>query len=171
VEIKFCRRCGAGLTQKGVGRYICTNNHELFYKTSGVAVGLLLVDQTNRALLSVRGIDPGKGKLDIPGGFVEFGETLEQAVAREIKEELTLEAGQYGDPQYLLSSMNEYPYDGEVLYPYDVFFWTRISVGATITPQDDVADAKWFKLETLNPEDFAFDTSRRALKLLKQKLI
>lgn len=171
MEVNFCRRCGASLTKKEEGRYICANNHELFYKTGGgLAIGLLLVDESNRLLLATRAINPGKGKLDVPGGFVEFGETLEQAVAREIKEELGLEPSQYSEPQYLISNMNQYPYGGEILYPFDVFFWARMPAGVQVTPQDDVADAQWFNLETFNSELLAFDNARRAIKLLKQKI-
>lgn len=168
MEIKFCRRCGAPLTQKETGRYRCSNGHELFYKSGGVAIGLFLVDESNRVLLCVRGIDPGKGKLDVPGGFVEFGETLEEAIAREIQEELALAPNQYGRPQYLLSGMNEYPYAGEVLYPYDMFFWARANANLAIIAQDDVADAQWVSLDAINPDDFAFDTARMALGVLER---
>lgn len=171
MEIKFCRRCGAPVTQQGAGRYICTNDHELFYKAASIATGLFLVDENNHVLLSVRGIEPHKGTLDVPGGFVEFGESLEEGIAREIKEELGLAPDQYDTPQYLSGGMNEYPYGGETLYPYDILFWARTTSGVRIAAQDDIADAQWHNLETLNPEDFSFKTARYAIKLLKEKVL
>lgn len=172
MEIKFCRRCAAPLTkQASEGHYRCQNGHELFYKTGGVAIGLFLVDKNNRVLLATRGIDPDKGKQDVPGGFVEFGETLEQTVAREIQEELAITPDQYETPQYLIGTPNTYQYDGELLYPYDVFFWARTKGDIALSAHDDVSDVQWYNLETFNPDDFAFDSSRRALRRLKEVLV
>jgi 8-oxo-dGTP diphosphatase len=47
--------------------------------------GVLVVD--GRLLLVRRGREPEKGKLALPGGIVEYGETTEEAVVRELKEE------------------------------------------------------------------------------------
>ena len=64
--------------------------------------GVLLID--GKLLLVRRGREPEKGKLALPGGIVEYGETTEEAVAREIKEETGIDTrtvrllGVYSDP-------------------------------------------------------------------------
>lgn len=170
MEVSFCRRCAAPVTKKAEGWYVCRGGHELFYKNSGVAVGMLLVNDNNQLLLATRAIEPDKGKLDAPGGFVELGESLEDAIARELNEELGLDRNDYTTPRYVLSGSNVYPYQGEVQHPYDVFFWARMRGEVTLHPRDDISEAEWFTLDTFNPDSLAFDTTRRALAVLKEIL-
>jgi len=55
--------------------------------TPTVAVGAIVFDRDGRVLLVERGSPPGAGLWSVPGGKVEAGETLAQAVAREVREE------------------------------------------------------------------------------------
>src|SRR6478736_247546 len=60
-----------------------------------VAVGAFVFDAENRVLLVERGRPPGVGLWTVPGGKLEYNETLAQAVAREVREEtgLVVEVG------------------------------------------------------------------------------
>ncbi len=58
--------------------------------TPQVAVGAIIFDEAGRVLLVERGKPPGVGLWTVPGGRVERGETLVQAVAREVREETGL---------------------------------------------------------------------------------
>jgi 8-oxo-dGTP diphosphatase len=64
--------------------------------------GVLVVD--GKLLLVRRGREPEKGKLALPGGIVEYGETTEEAIVRELKEETGISTrpvgllGVYSDP-------------------------------------------------------------------------
>jgi ADP-ribose pyrophosphatase YjhB (NUDIX family) len=55
-----------------------------------VAVGAFVFDRDGRVLLVERGQPPGVGLWTVPGGRLERGETLVQAVAREVREETGL---------------------------------------------------------------------------------
>lgn len=55
-----------------------------------VGVGAIILEG-NKILLEKRKNAPGKGKWSVPGGLVELGESVEQAVIREVKEETGLE--------------------------------------------------------------------------------
>lgn len=59
----------------------------------GVGVGALIFNDEGMILLALRGSDAKneRGKWEIPGGAVEFGETLEDALKREVKEEINVE--------------------------------------------------------------------------------
>ncbi len=54
------------------------------------AVGAVVVDRQGRVLLVRRGKPPGKGQWTLPGGRVEPGESLEDAIVRELAEETAL---------------------------------------------------------------------------------
>jgi len=60
------------------------------YKSPKVAVDPLIV-KGNKIILSRRAIEPFKGMLEFPGGMVEYGEAVEHAVVREVKEETGLD--------------------------------------------------------------------------------
>ncbi len=53
-------------------------------------VGAVITDESGRMLLILRGHEPGKGLWSVPGGRIEPGETDEQAVIREVREETGL---------------------------------------------------------------------------------
>ena len=55
-----------------------------------VGVGAVILDG-DKILLEKRKNEPSKGKWSVPGGLVELGESVEQAVIREVKEETGLE--------------------------------------------------------------------------------
>ena len=55
-----------------------------------VGVGAIILDE-GKILLEKRKNAPGKGKWSVPGGLVELGERIEQAVIREVKEETGLD--------------------------------------------------------------------------------
>jgi ADP-ribose pyrophosphatase YjhB (NUDIX family) len=55
-----------------------------------VGVGIVIVKEGKIALIK-RGNEPGRGKWSIPGGLVELGEHIDQAVIREAKEETCLD--------------------------------------------------------------------------------
>ena len=76
------------------------------YKNPVPAVDVLIAkDHTSKILLVRRKSDPFKGMLSIPGGFINEGETAENAMTREAKEETSLVVepiailGVYSDPQ------------------------------------------------------------------------
>ena len=77
----------------------------LFPKTPPLATDCVVFDAKGRVLLIRRGHPPFKGKYALPGGFVEVGETVEDACRRELMEETGVKAGRldligvYSDPK------------------------------------------------------------------------
>lgn len=144
MELNFCRRCGTEITPHGEG-FRCVNGHML-YASAAAAAGIFFVTEDNQLVLSVRGIEPYKGQLDAFGGFVELNESVEEALEREIKEEVCLDPSQYETPQFLCTATAPYPFDGEVRTILAIMFWARLKPGAQPVAADDVADIKYVPL-------------------------
>ena len=89
--MKFCGECGATLSwQIPPGddreRAVCSRCGVVHYENPRVLVAVFLY-HGKKMLWTKRGIDPGKGLWAFPQGFLEKGETLQQAAARELFEE------------------------------------------------------------------------------------
>jgi mutator protein MutT len=104
------------------------------------AVGAVVIDN-DRVLLIRRGQEPLKGEWSLPGGAVELGETLEQAVCREVQEETGLEVAVVRIVEVLDRITNDAA--GRVLYHYVLVDYACRVTGGTLAFATDAADAVW----------------------------
>ena len=89
----FCTECGARLKRKeafGKVRGVCPKCGHVDFDDPKVAVGVV-VEQEGRIVLTKRGHEPKMGCWSFPSGYVDAGEALEEAAAREVAEETGLE--------------------------------------------------------------------------------
>jgi ADP-ribose pyrophosphatase YjhB (NUDIX family) len=87
-EARFCPRCGRTADVEFPQRIVCAHcGYEAYYNPKPVA-GAIPVDDQGRVVLLRRGFDPRRGLWTFPGGFVELGESVEEAALRETAEEL-----------------------------------------------------------------------------------
>ncbi len=89
--MKFCSQCGNLLAQRVPAgdnrpRYVCDHCHAVHYQNPRIVAGCLAV-WGEQVLLCRRAIEPRRGYWTLPAGYMENGETLEQAAARETEEE------------------------------------------------------------------------------------
>lgn len=118
------------------------------YKNPSLTVDGILIEN-DQILLIKRGNDPFKGMWALPGGFVDYGETTEHAIKREMHEETGLLCniidlfGVYSDPE-------RDPRGHTVSIVYDL-----IKANGTLQSGDDASDTKFFPLSKLPP--LAFD--------------
>lgn len=90
--MNFCSNCGAAdiniFIPKGdnKNRHVCNNCNTIHYQNPKIIVGCIPVFE-DKILLAERKIQPKKGFWNLPAGFMENGETLEQGAAREVLEE------------------------------------------------------------------------------------
>jgi mutator protein MutT len=107
----------------------------------------LIFNDKGEVLLTVRGVEPNIGSLDLPGGFVDPGETAEEALRREIFEELNLEIT---DASYLISFANEYLFSGLNVYTTDITFVCKVKSFENIRVADDVIDYRFVPLDDID---------------------
>ena len=106
-----------------------------------VAVGGIAFDDAGRVLLIQRGQPPAEGSWSIPGGRIEFGESMVAACQRELREETGLEV-EVGEVAVVVDRMHtEGP--PEHRYHYVIVDFLVTVVGGTLAPADDVRDARW----------------------------
>ncbi len=165
---KYCPNCGTKAEQKQ--RYLhCPNcGHDLYFNPKP-CTAVVLVDEKGEYLLVRRAVEPGKGKLDAPGGFVEQDETFEENAAREIKEELGINV-KPEDLVYITSTTEPYPFQG-VDYPtIAVVFVAKFPAGAKPKPADDVASFEFFQPSKIPADEFAFEAMKKDLKAVADYL-
>jgi 8-oxo-dGTP diphosphatase len=99
-------------------------------------VGAIIKDEAGRLLLIQRGHEPETGRWSLPGGRIEPGESDEQAVVRETREEtgLRVMCGAF------VGSVQRPGLRGGVL---DIRDYAATVTGGTLSAGDDAADARW----------------------------
>lgn len=112
-----------------------------------IAVGAVVVHK-NRILLIRRGKEPAKGEWAIPGGRVELGETMREAVAREILEE-TCVSIRPGELVYFFETIQP-DSDGKIRFHYAIFDFMAEYLTGEPNPGDDAAEARWVSVADAN---------------------
>jgi 8-oxo-dGTP diphosphatase len=123
-----------------------------FPDTPALTVDCVVVDGEGRLLLIRRGNQPFKGKYALPGGFVDVGETVEDACRRELMEETGVKAGRLA-----LIGVYSDPRRDPRGHTCSVAFLTRVA-RAVPKAGDDAAAAEWVK--SWSRLDLAFDHAK-----------
>jgi 8-oxo-dGTP diphosphatase len=116
----------------------------------------VIIQQDSEVLLAKRKKEPFRGYLGLPGGFVNTGETIEEAARREVKEETSLDIeltdilGIYSDPRrdprgHIMSTV------------FIARVPSRESAKDKAIAQDDASQLEWIDLEAIGSKNLAFD--------------
>jgi 8-oxo-dGTP diphosphatase len=111
---------------------------------AGVAA---VVMRDDHVLLVQRGREPAKGLWGLPGGMLELGETLAEAVRREVLEECGIEV-EVGPLVGVFEPMQRDD-EGRLRYHYVVLDYLARYVSGELCAADDADDARWVRLDTL----------------------
>jgi NAD+ diphosphatase len=163
----ICPSCkSTSIEFDSIKKYHCPACGWEFYQNTAAAVAGIL-EFEGEILAVVRNREPGKGLLDFPGGFVDPDESAEQALAREIKEELNIDIGK---PDYLCSAPNFYRYKNIDYTTCDMFFVVKLESDTFELELSEISGYKWFMPEDLNPEDFAFRSMKVGIAAYKNSI-
>jgi len=150
---RFCSQCGGPLQDRLVDaerrvRSVCAHCGEIAYHGPQVLVSTIVMSG-DRVLLCRRANPPEAGRWVLPGGFVEAGETLEQAAARETREE----TGVCMDPRelrpYALATLPEISeiYAG---------FLATVAESTEVVCGDECAEVRFFREEDVPWTELAY---------------
>lgn len=158
---RHCPQCGQAQPAIGQAPFHCGACGFLFYFNPAIAVGAVLLAPDDTVLLIRRAKDPHRGKLSVPGGFVDAGEVAEAALRREIREEVGLAVERL---DYFCSLPNVYHYRGVTYQVLDFFFVGRVDTKSTQADPGEVAEVCWLPQSQILPEEIAFDSVREMLR-------
>ncbi len=151
----FCPSCGAAVSRVSHSEGRCVACGRAVYAGSKPAAGVFL-ERAGRLLLVRRGADPGRGRWDLPGGFLDEGEDPEVGARREIREELGVELGALRLAAVGVNVLR----DAAVL---DVIYACDELLGEPVASSDAQA-LGWFTADALPPpQDLAFEATARLL--------
>lgn len=156
---KYCPVCKHDLTHKD-RLFTCASCNFHYYVNPTPCSAAILHNKQGEILMVKRKFDPHKGMWDLPGGFVEFDETMENSVIREIKEEINAEIENL---QYVCTTNDLYVYRG-VLYHTICSTYTADLVDDNLKPLDDVEEIRFFKTDSIPYTDISFDSIKEILR-------
>lgn len=157
---QFCPRCQKPLKKISSRLVDCQSCGFHYYFAPAITNAAIIENKKGEILLVKRKFSPKKGFWDLPGGFVEFGETIEQSLKREIKEELGLNLTNF---RYFSSYPGHYFYKG-LDYSTLCFVFLGKVKNQKLKASDDAEKIKFFKKEKIPFKRLAFVEIKNALK-------
>jgi mutator protein MutT len=165
--LKFCPRCGSpNFPATGSRSFQCADCSFNYYVNASAAVAVLLFNPEGELLLTRRAIEPHKGKLDLPGGFIDPMETAEQAARREIQEELGIEIHAL---EYFCSYPNEYIFSGYSVFTLDIAFLAQTEQLNEMKAMDDISSFEFYKPHDVDLEELPSISMKNIIKELIQR--
>jgi len=157
-SIRFCPLCGAGLKRRPVPpedkqEMVCGGCSFIFYLNHKV-VAATIPEDDGRVLLTRRTIQPSHGKWTFPGGFLDWGERVEDGAVRETWEETGLKVDLGG-------VLGVYSYAGT---PIVIVVYRARVVGGEIRICHENDRVEWVEPEKIPWEELAFPSTEAALR-------
>jgi len=158
---RFCPKCGSpGFTPDTEKSLKCGNCGFSYFINMSASVAAVIRNNKNEVLFTVRKLDPAAVMIDLPGGFVDLGETAEEAISREIKEELNLNINRM---EFVGTFTNKYIY-GEIEYQtLDLVFNCTVDTFSDIQVDDDVSGYVFREIRTVLPGEIGLASIKEIL--------
>jgi 8-oxo-dGTP diphosphatase len=155
---KFCPQCGGRLEQRIIQpkeppRLVCRDCGFVFYLDPKLAA-IAIIPWEDGLVLARRAIEPGYGLWVAPGGFVDVGERVEDAVVREVREEVFLDVR-------INRLLNIYSYPGRTTV---IVAYVAEVIAGRPGGGDETLEARIFRPDEIPWEEIAFTSTRDALR-------
>ena len=158
IPYRHCPRCGGKLELRLLvahdpERLTCTQCSFVFYLDPKVAAGAIL-ELDGGIVLGRRSIEPRVGTWGFPSGYADRGERIEDAAAREVREEVGLEAS-------IERLVGVYSYSGR---PVVVVVFAGVVTGGKLEALHETDAVATFPPERIPWDDLSFPSTREALR-------
>ena len=164
---RYCPQCGsARFTQIGERSRKCDDCGFHVYFNTSAAVAALIFNEEGKLLFARRAIEPNRGMLDLPGGFVEPMETAEHSLERELEEELGAKVVKM---EYFCSFPNTYPFSGMEVYTLDLAYFVELESLKGLKPMDDISAIEYYDPKEVNLEELPAESMKNILKKLNNR--
>ena len=165
-KFRYCPVCGSSFEEQDDKSKRCKRCGFEYYLNPSAAVAAFVLNSKGQLLTLRRRKAPARGTLDLPGGFADIGETIDEALLREVREETGLTVTEF---EFFTTLPNRYEYSGFVVPTLDSFFICKVSNETELQANDDAEEALWLDLEDVHTEEFGLRSIRHALSTFLQK--
>jgi mutator protein MutT len=160
-HIRHCPRCAAtSLYWQSSKNFRCNDCGFTLFLNVAAAVGVI-IESRGAILFGIRKNDPGKGLLDLPGGFVDPEETAEECARREVREEtgISIPAA-----SYFTSLPNSYHFQDITYSTLDLVFTVHLADQPPMQAADDLSELLWVDRSRVELARIAFPSLREAVR-------
>ena len=160
---KYCPNCSSqNVSYVNNFKLHCNDCDFVLYHNIAAAVAVVFTFE-DKILFTVRNVNPDKGKLDLPGGFIDPNETAEEAACREIKEELGLNIS-VDKLKYITTAPNNYLYKNVPYRTMDIFFEYKLEEDSiSVIAKDEIEELIWIKRSEIDLDKIGFVSIRKVI--------
>jgi len=162
---RFCPKCGKqDFVPDSEKSLKCKACGFRYFINMNAAVAAIIRNNKNEVLFTVRKHDPAAGLLDLPGGFVDLGENAEDAIVREVFEELNLKITNI---TFWGSYTNKYVYCEIEYQTLDLVFNCLVETFQNMQAADDVSGFVFRDPLSVSPEEIGLKSVREIVKNIR----
>lgn len=160
-QFKFCPFCGMEkslISKKNMLKCLkCSKNYII---SESAATGAF-IETKDGIVLVRRKNEPKKGMLNMPGGFIEPNEKAENAISRELMEELNFSPPNL---RFLSTITNDYIYENTIYITLDLYFYSLLKDTPKMEAGDDATEIVIVKRENIDFNLLAFESSKNIMR-------
>lgn len=156
---QYCPRC-ANKIELNHYFFVCDKCGLHQYLAPTPCNAAILINKKQEVMLVKRKNPPKKDYWDLPGGFIEFSETAEESLVRELQEELDFDIDSFS---YFRSYTDIYNFKGVRVKTLGFIYVGTID-DESFSPKDDITEVRFFPLNAIPFPKIAFSSVKKAIK-------